>query len=348
MAENTKKRLRVVQWATGNIGLRALRMVIEHPELELVGLYVYTDEKAGQDAGELCGLAPAGVKATRSADDILALKPDCILYMPRWNDLDEVCRLLASGANVVTTRGEYINPRLMDPSMRAKVEQACAEGQSSIYCAGSSPGFITELVPLTLTTIARRLDKILIDEYADLSQRDSPGMLFDVMGYGKDPAAFSAAHMAHGLDGFYHSLGLVAEAIGLPFDGFEVSQEVAAARNDIHIAAGTVPKGTIAAHRITISCMRDGKALMQMRLNWYCSADIDADWDLGETGWRVQVAGDTPLDVRIRFPIPMEDYTAVMPGLTAHLPVNAVPYVCAAAPGIRTNTDLPRIIAKLG
>ena len=48
---------RVVQWATGNIGARSLRGVIEHPDLDLVGVYVYSDAKAGVDAGELCGLA---------------------------------------------------------------------------------------------------------------------------------------------------------------------------------------------------------------------------------------------------------------------------------------------------
>ena len=42
---------RVVQWATGNIGMRSLRAVIEHPGLSLAGLYVYSDAKAGRDAG---------------------------------------------------------------------------------------------------------------------------------------------------------------------------------------------------------------------------------------------------------------------------------------------------------
>jgi hypothetical protein len=36
------------------------------------------------------------------------------------------------------------------------------------------------------------------------------------------------------------------------------------------------------------------------------------------------------------------------PNLTAHRPINAVPYVCNATPGIKTIVDLPQIIAKLG
>ena len=98
--------VRVVQWATGNIGARALRGVIEHPELTLAGVYVTSDAKVGQDAGDLCGLPATGVIATNDIEEIIALKPDCVLYMPSLCTMDEVCALLASGANVVTTRGD--------------------------------------------------------------------------------------------------------------------------------------------------------------------------------------------------------------------------------------------------
>src|SRR3954451_16997089 len=105
---------RVVQWATGNIGTRSLRAVIEHPDLELVGVYVHSQEKAGRDAGDLCGVAPTGVIATNDIDDVIALHPDCVLYMPQGGDFDEVRRLLESGANVVTTRGEFHHPPSLD------------------------------------------------------------------------------------------------------------------------------------------------------------------------------------------------------------------------------------------
>jgi 4-hydroxy-tetrahydrodipicolinate reductase len=135
--------LRVVQWATGNIGTRALKAVIEHPALDLVGLYVYADDKAGRDAGTLCGLDPVGVTATTDVDEIVALAPDCVLYTPRQLGADEVCRLLAAGIDVVTTRGEFHHPASMDPGLRERVESACAEGRSSVHSTGSSPGFIT-------------------------------------------------------------------------------------------------------------------------------------------------------------------------------------------------------------
>jgi len=134
---------RVVQWATGNIGSRSLRAVIEHPELELVGLYVYSDAKAGQDAGELCGLGPTGVVATQDVDEILALRPDCVLFMGDRADIDVLCRLLESGANVVSTRSEFHRPRTSPPTCAsAFCQPALAAARPSTARArvpGSSP-----------------------------------------------------------------------------------------------------------------------------------------------------------------------------------------------------------------
>ena len=57
--------IKVIQWATGAMGKTTLRAVIDHPDLELVGLYVYSDKKAGKDAGDIARRGPTGVKATK-------------------------------------------------------------------------------------------------------------------------------------------------------------------------------------------------------------------------------------------------------------------------------------------
>jgi 2,4-diaminopentanoate dehydrogenase len=341
------RRHRVVQWATGNIGTYALRAVIEHPTFDLVGLYVHGEAKAGRDAGDLCGLDETGVVATRGIDQIVTLGADCVLYMPARCDFDEVCRLLASGANVVTTRGEFHRPESLDPAVRERVEAACQQGGTSIHSTGSSPGFISEAVPLVLTSIQRRLDGLTIDEFADLSQRDSPDLLFNVMGFGKDPSRFGPRRWAHGAAAFGPSLSLVADALSLPLDSVESSGEVAVAPRPIEIAAGTIEAGTVAAQRMTVSGMRGGRPLLQFRANWYCSTETDPAWDLRATGWRILVDGDAPLDIEITFPIPLDRVAATTPAYTANRAVNAVPFVCAAPPGIRSTLDLPHITPTL-
>ncbi len=341
-------RLRVVQWATGNIGTRALRGAIEHPDLELVGVHVYDPGKVGHDAGELAGLSPCGVAATATIDEVLALEPDAVLYMPRTCDFDEVARLLASGANVVTTRGEFHRPASMDPARREQIEAACEAGATAIHSTGSSPGFITEALPIVLTSIQRRLDRILIEEFADLSQRPSPELLFDVMGFGREPTAVGEGRLNHGRTSFGPSLHLLADALGTPLDDLQASGEMAVARAKTEIAAGTIDAGMTAAQRTTVTGLRAGRPFLELRATWDCTTDLDADWELGATGWRVTVDGDAPLKVELPFPFPIEEMAERSPGYTANRAVNAVPVVCAAAPGIRTTIDLPQIIARLG
>ena len=97
---------RVIQWATGTIGRRALAASLEHPQLEVVGVRVFDPGKVGQDAGALVGRAPVGVAATDDVDTLIALDADCVLHMPSRLDVDELCRVLESGKNVVSTCSE--------------------------------------------------------------------------------------------------------------------------------------------------------------------------------------------------------------------------------------------------
>lgn len=339
--------LRVVQWSTGNIGRRSLRNIIEHPDMRLVGVLVHSSDKAGQDAGELCGLpGTTGVKATTSVEEILALDADCVIYMRQGLDYDEVAAILASGKNIVTTRGEFHDVSAIDPVERAKIEQACRDGQTSIYSTGSSPGFISEALTLPVISCQRRLDCLTINEYSNMSRRDSPHMIFEHLGYGKSPEDFDAPHMEHLREMFSGTLNQIANAIGQPIDEFTVGCEVALANKDTTIVAGSLKAGTVAAQRITVSGRRGGRPFLQFRANWYLTKDVDHDWDLLDTGWRVVCEGDAPMDIRIAFPVAIEDYTATMPGYTAHRTVNAIPTVCAAPPGIRTTVDLPQVIAR--
>jgi 2,4-diaminopentanoate dehydrogenase len=339
---------RVVQWATGNIGRKALRGIIEHPLLTLAGVYVYDPDKVGRDAGQICGVDHVGVSATGRIEDVLAVGADCVLYMPRSFEIDDVCRLLESGANVVTTCGQFHHPPSIEPALRARVEAACRIGGTSVHSTGSSPGFITEAVPLVLTTIQRRFDKLAIDEYADLSKRDSPELLFDLMGFGRELAPFEEFRADHLRTSFGPSLRLVADAIGLPLDDVTAAGELAATPREIRIAAGTLKAGSVAAQRITIAGRRDGRELITFRATWYCTPDLEPAWTVRDTGWHIAIRGDAPLAVTLQMPITLEQMAEISPGYTANRAVNLVAAVCAAPPGICSTLDLTSTWARFG
>lgn len=344
-----QKRYRVAQWATGATGMCSLRAVIEHPQLELVGVYVYSHAKAGRDAGDLCGMANTGVVATTRIEDILAAAPEAVLYMPLHPDIDVMCRLLESGINLVSTRPEFHHPPSLDPEWRSMLEVACGRGGASLYSTGSTPGFSTEALPLALLSLVRRLDCLTHEDSWDISWLTSPQMLFDVLGFGRDPSNYNPAKDTHPTAmSTPPSFSVVADAIGLPIDEVTVTWDLATARNTVELPAGTIESGTIAAQRIAISAIHDGKPLLRRLTTWHVTRDLDPAWELRASGWHLIVEGDTPLDVMVSFPVPAEDWGVFSPKLTAHRPVNAVSYVCEAAPGIRTTADLAQVIPYLG
>jgi 4-hydroxy-tetrahydrodipicolinate reductase len=338
-------RYRVVQWATGNIGTRALREVIRHPSLDLVGLLVYDPAKEGVDAGTLCGEKPVGVKATADRAAIHSLGADCVLYMPRAMDLEDVVAFLEAGTNVVTTCGMFFDrgSRLGD-ERRARVLEACAKGNTSIFDTGSSPGFITEILPFALLSLQRTVESIEIEEFANMSQRNSPHMIFELMGFGRPADRFNEkGREAHLLQSFSPSLGALAAAAGRPVDTWSSTGEYALARRTVRIAAGELEQGTIAAMRTRIVGSSGGSAVVSLTPTWYCTTEIEPAWSLGRTGWRIRVRGDAPLDVELPIAVPLEELGAHTPSLTANPPVNAIPYVCAAPHGILSTADLPPI-----
>jgi hypothetical protein len=342
-----RKRYRVAQWATGHTGMRALRGIIQHPFYELAGVYVYSDAKAGCDAGDLCGLATTGVLATRSIDNIIAARPDCVLYMPKAEgaNIDEICRLLASGANIVTATNDFHHPPSLEPEVRQRVEDACQHGQTSLYATGPSPGFSTEILPIALAALQRRFDRLRICEFADMASRNSPQMIAEM--FGTDPASMGLDPIAERLG---RELGAplrqLAEALGLPLDEVTATGAVAAATRTVTIGVATIEAGTVGAWRFEVTGWRQGKALMQFRPTWYVTRDINQRWDMREPGWHVVVEGDAPLDIDIR--LARENYGPISASYSANICVNAVANVCEAPPGIRTTADLPPIIAQFG
>ena len=93
---------------------------------------------------------------------------------------------------------------------------------------------------------------------------------------------------------------------------------------------------------------RDGKPYFRFRSNWFVTLDLDPEWELRKDGWRVVVEGDTPLTLTIELPMPKEEGLPSSARYTAHRPVNAIPFVCAAPAGIMPTTLLPQVISNLG
>jgi hypothetical protein len=162
---------RVVQWTTGNVGKSSVEAIAANPTLELVGCYSWSKDKAGQDVGELVGIAPLGVNATNDVDALLALKPDVVVYNPMWIDVDELARILEAGVNVVSS-ASFITGHNLGQG-RDRIQAACEKGGSTMFGSGVSPGF-AELLAIVAATGCARVDKVSIAEASDTTFYDSP------------------------------------------------------------------------------------------------------------------------------------------------------------------------------
>lgn len=202
---------RIVQWTTGNIGVKSVHAIVENSQLELVGCYAWSPDKVGKDVGELCGIPPLGVTATDDVDALIALKPDCVVYNQMFADVDHLVRILEAGINVVTT-SEFITGHRLGEG-RDRVAKACEAGKSTIFGSGLNPGFI-QLFAIVSAGLSDRIDRVYIEESFDTTIYNSPETE-KIMGFGY-PIDYPDLHAVteEGSSIFREAVMLVADAPG--------------------------------------------------------------------------------------------------------------------------------------
>ena len=338
--------IRVIQWATGGVGRAAVAGILAHPELELVGCWVHSPDKAGRDVGELCGLGPLGVVATDDVDQLVGQDAECVVYAPIMADPGVVARLLSSGKNVVTPLNWFF-PGGRDES---RIEAACRAGGSTVHGTGIHPGGITERFPLAVSALSQSITHVRAEEFSDIRSYGAPGVVGDIMLFGRTPEEAASSMMPAILgDGFGQSVAMVGHALGFALDpDLTVSHEVAVATAPIDSPIGPIPPGRIAAQKFCWEASVSGTPVITVRTNWFMGQDhLDPAWTFGPEGERfeVEVTGDPSSRVTFRgwHPASVEAGLERNPGVvaTATHCVSAVPAVVAAEPGIRTYLDLP-------
>ncbi len=336
-----RRPLRIIQWATGSIGRYAIRAIAEDPNLELAGAWVHGESKEGADAGTLAGIAPLGVKATRDKRALLALAADCVLYAPLLADVDEMCHILESGKNLVTPTGFSF---VKDPALAGRLDAACRKGNVSFHGSGIHPGFAGDRLPLVLSALCRRIDKVTVYEVCDLSQgSESPEMVMQQLGFGMSAAEAARtppALMAFMSKIFYESMDMLAAGLGFSLESYAHRHEFAVAKRDVPIHAGIIKKGHVAGQHFEYTGLVKGKPVIQFNTYWKMSKEIEPDWPYdAPIEYTVEIEGDPS----VRCSLTPIDSKTTEPGLvwTAMNCVNAIVPVCAAEPGIKTSLDLP-------
>ena len=347
---------RVIQWSTGNVGRYALRGIINHPELELVGLWVHSEKKAGMDAGELAGVGPVGVIATNDVDALLALDADVVVYnatgdLRPHEAVEDTVRILNSGKNVV---GTALVPMVYPPSapeqMRDPIEEACIRNKVSCFTSGIDPGVANDLLPLVVTGLAERIDSLRVQEILNYATYDQPEVLFHTMGFAK-PLDHTPILLLPGVLSLAWGciVNVLAAGMGVELDEIrEVVVEKIPAPETFEVPSGTVEKGTMAGLRFEIQGIVGGEPRIVVEHITRLREDIAPHWPPppGKGGYKVRLEGSPTITLTLEMEGDGGDENSGGLIVTATRLLNAIPAVVEAPPGLLSALDLPLITGK--
>src|ERR1700754_3709752 len=320
----------------GDVGQVGIRHFADCPTFDLVGVLVHGKDEVGKDAGEIAGIPPTGVIATDDVESIVARDADCVFYTPVIMDVDTVCRLLRSGKNVVTTSG-FFHPTEDFREGGEKIRAACLDGGTSFHAGGIHPGYAGDILPLTLTRVVSRIEKILVYEVANVLT-DAPLDHIDWLGFGKQKDKFLSEPtiLGLGVPFFAQSMQMIADGLGVTIDDITADVKAATATEDIPHDLGAIPGGTVAAQHHEWTAWVDGMPLIVFHAVYVtCGPDkLEPAWDWGKTRYRIVIEGDPPTELTLGG-VDQPDGTMAHPGYswTAMGAINAIPDVCDAAPG---------------
>lgn len=307
------------------------------------------------DAGILAGLDHAvGVAATTDADTLLASRPDCVVYCSMTDNrlfeaVQDLQRILAAGINVVACAPVFFQyPYGVLPDELLKpVQEAAAQGNSSLWVNGIDPGFANDLLPLALAGTCLRVDQVRCMEIVDYASYDNREVMFDIMGFGKPvddiPMLLQPGVLSLAWGGTVRQL---AAGIGVTLDAVTETYERIPAPTSFDIATGHIAEGTAAALRFEVRGMLGDVPVTVLEHVTRLRPDLCPDWPQPahpEGSYRVEITGEPSYTMDLVASSRNGDHNYATLVATGMRIVNAVPAVVAAPSGILTALDLPLI-----
>ena len=343
--------LTVITWGTGNVGAYAVRAVLNHPQLQLIGHIVSDEEKEGRDVAELIGLAGStGILATTDIDAALALAPDCVCYTAHsetrmMEAAEDQARCLAAGINVVSSSLFMLqypdNPDvafLADP-----IKAACEAGAVTCFNNGIDPGFSNDTLPLTFTGLSEYWTSIRMQEIVNYATYEQEHTIREVMGFGypvDHPCMmYQPGMLSLGWGGAIHS---VASGLGLTLDRvYDVHERVPLAA-DVENGMGVFKAGTTGAIRFEVRGEVDGEDVIVLEHVTRITDDIAPHWPQGK-GYRTIIEGEPRMVITMDMEDRNGDHAVGGVIQTATAIVNAIPAVVEHGPGLVAALDLRKI-----
>jgi hypothetical protein len=324
------KKIRVIHYGLGPIGLATAKLILTKPNMEIVGAVDIAKEIVGKDLGEILGQKPLGVHVTDNAERLFSkVQADVVVHTAGsrlkriFGQMEEI---LKGGKNVVSSAEELLFATPENAEMSDRIDKLAREKGVTVLGTGVNPGFVMDALPLTLTGVCHEVREVHVERVVDAGTRRHP--LQRKIGAGMTPALFreKVAEKAMGHVGLRESLYLIADRLHIALDEVRESVEPVIAEKPLKTAYFELKPGDVAGIRNIGEGIKGGEKILTLDLRMYIGAEAPYD--------AVHIVGTPDLRLRIEGGVAGDEATAAML-------VNSIPAVIAAAPGLVTVKDLP-------
>ena len=322
------KEINVIQYGIGPIGLMITRFLSERERIKIVGAVDNDPLKIGKDLGELAGIHPLNIKVTGSLNSAMGIKPDAVI-LTTSSSLEkikpQVLEILSHGINIVSTCEELVYPWITNPAAANEIDTAAKKCNAAVLSTGVNPGFLMDFLPLSLTAVCTKVNKITVERIQDAQFRRIPfqkkiGAGLTVEEFHQKVKEGSIRHV-----GLTESIHMIASGIGLQLDRTEDKIEPVIAEETFANGSLVIEKGRCLGVKQTGRGLKDNTEVIT--LNFTASVGQQ------ETGERIIIDGTPPVDLTIKNGINGDTATCA-------IAVNAVSRIINASPGLRTMADI--------
>jgi len=325
------KKIKVIQFGLGPIGLESLKLAAEQSWLEILGGVDIDPAKAGKTLAELTGCAALGganVFPSLAALFAAVGTPDVVLHTAGSSAAASFAQMkpaLERGISVASTCEELIFPALKTPDLAHDYDDLCRRTGARIAGTGVNPGFVMDILPICLTGVSREVTSIYVERVVNASTRRQP--LQAKIGSGQNPDDFRAKFVAGkaGHAGFQQSVALLAHAMGWTLDEIRETCEPVVATSRVVTKFFDVAAGqSLGIHQKCIGLVA-GETKIKLDLQMYLDASLPHD--------AIVVRGRPDLNLVLNGGVAGDHATV------ASL-INIIPRLLAGAPGVRLMTEL--------
>ncbi|OBC12635.1 dihydrodipicolinate reductase [Mycobacterium sp. 852013-50091_SCH5140682] len=258
---------RIVMVGLGATGVAMAQSLLQRADVEIVGAADRNPAVIGTDLGALAGSAANGVTVV---DDPAGLPPAELAIVATTSDLnhvaDTIVSLLERSYNVMSICEELAYPWSSHPEIARRLDDTAKAHDVTVLGTGANPGVLMDTLPLLLTTLSQRVDRVIIRRRTNMSRY---GAILSKFGMGLTPEQFSAAQASGAVVGHYgfeQSISALASGLGWTLDTIEVAQVRPAMVSEIrrvgrHI---TIEPGQIAAVTHAARGLCGGRAVIDL------------------------------------------------------------------------------------